>query len=228
MNIERYNRQIILPNIGTTGQQKLLSASALIVGVGGLGSIIALYLTAAGVGRIGLIDGDNVTLSNLQRQIIYQTTDIGQPKVVSAKKHLLQLNPEIKINSFNCFLDESNINEIASQYDFIIDGLDNIRSRYLIDSFCKKHQKPFVYGAVSDFVGQVGVFNFEGSRSYSDLFPDIETEPQSTGIFGVLPGIIGSLQANEVIKIITGSGVILNNKLLEYDIRTNEQRIFNY
>jgi len=226
MNTQRYNRQIILPEIGTTGQQKLLDASVLIAGVGGLGSIISLYLSAAGIGTIGLVDGDNVSITNLQRQILYNTTNIGKPKVKCAKEHLQKLNEEIQINTYDCYLDETNIVQIASKYDIIIDGLDNSTTRYLLDNISKKQNKPYIYGGIREYIGQVSVFNYHCGNSYADLFPQQIPDKKIYGLFGVLAGIIGTLEANEAIKIITNTGTILSNKLLEYNIRTNTQTIF--
>jgi len=226
-NLQRYNRQIILPEIGHEGQQKLQNASVLIVGVGGLGSISSLYLAGAGIGRIGIVDGDVVSLTNLHRQVIYTIQDLNKPKVLCAKERLLALNDEIQIDAYNCFLNSTNINEIARSYDIIIDGLDNFETRHLVDEYCNETQKPYIYGAIGDYFGYVGVRHYKGSQRLIDFHNNRNMERNTTGVFGVLPAIIGSLQANEVIKIITETGEVLSDKLLHYDIRTNEQIIFS-
>ena len=225
--MERYNRQIILSDVGISGQKKLLDAKVLIVGVGGLGSPISLYLTGAGIGTIGIIDNDKISLNNLHRQLLYSETEIGLPKVEQAKKRLNSINSDINIVAYNEYLTASNVKKIFADYDIIVDGLDNHQSRYLIDDECKKQKKPYVYGAVREYMGQVGVFNYKGGISYSDVFDDVKDDNNVYGLFGVLPGIIGMLEANEVIKIITGVGEILSGKLLQYDLKTNTQNIFD-
>ena len=225
--MERYNRQIILEQIGTTGQKKLLDAKVLIVGMGGLGSPISLYLTGAGVGTIGIIDCDKVSLNNLHRQILYNELEIGLPKTEQAKKRLNAINSDVNIIIYNEYLTIDNIEKIFADYDIIIDGVDNFRTRYLIDDECKKQNKPYVYGAIKEFVGQVSVFNYNGGVSYSKVFTNSKDEDKVYGLFGTIPGIIGVLEANEVIKIITGIGEVLSNKLLQYDLLTNKQEIFD-
>ena len=225
--MERYNRQIILDQIGTIGQKKLLDAKVLIVGMGGLGSPISLYLTGAGVGTIGIIDCDKVSLNNLHRQILYNELEIGLPKVEQAKKHLNSINNDVHIITYNEYLTSSNIEKIFADYDIIIDGVDNFKTRYLIDAECKKQGKPYIYGAIKEFIGQVGVFNYNGGLSYSDVFANSVDEDKVYGLFGIIAGIIGMLEANEAIKIITGIGEVLSNKLIQYDLLTNKQEIFN-
>jgi len=227
---ERYNRQIILDGIGIEGQNKIKNASVLIVGVGGLGSIVSLYLTAAGIGKIGLIDDDTVSISNLQRQILYKESDLNLPKVDCAKKRLNELNSEVSFVLYCEKLNSENVETIIPKYDIIVDGCDNFETRYLIDDVCVKYNKPYVFGAISEFSGQVSVFNYKGGATYQDLFP-IETVKrksgkQSSGVLGVLPGIIGSIEANEAIKIIAGIGDVLSNKLFSINLLTMESNIF--
>jgi len=227
---ERYNRQIILDGIGIEGQNKLKNSSVLVVGVGGLGSVISLYLTAAGIGKIGLIDDDNVSISNLQRQILYKESELNLQKVDCAQKRLSELNSEVSFDIYSEKLNSENADLIIPKYDIIVDGCDNFETRYLIDDFCVKHNKPYVFGAISEFSGQVSVFNYKGCATYRDLFPKETVEgkfaKQTNGVLGVLPGIIGSIQANEAIKIITGIGEILSNKLFFINILTMESDVF--
>lgn len=220
----RYLRQIMLPGIGEEGQVKLKNARVLIAGVGGLGSPVSLYLTAAGVGTIGLADNDTVALSNLQRQILYNTSIIDEPKTSHAKKLLEKLNPNVTIHLIEERISEQNARETIGQYDLVVDATDNFRSRYLISKFCRELDKPMVYGSIEEFLGQVAVFNYNGGPVYEDIFPEppantpLDGEPK--GVFGALPGVIGSLQSMEVLKIITGSGEPLSGKLLTYNALT--------
>lgn len=221
-NMDRYNRHHILKEIGIEGQESLKKSSVLIVGVGGLGSPIALYLVAAGVGRVGLIDDDNVSLSNLQRQVIYSESEVGQSKVECAKRRLNALNSETIIDTYNSRLSSDNADNIVCNYDIVIDGCDNYETRYLINDTCVKLGKPYIYGAIGEFSGQVSVFNYMGGKTYRDLYPDEEqlcSMPRATiGVIGSIPGLIGTIQATEAIKIITNCGVILSNKLYIIDM----------
>lgn len=230
--MERYNRHIILKEIGEKGQSKLQESSVLIIGAGGLGSPVSLYLTAAGVGRIGLIDADTVSESNLQRQILYSENEIGLPKVDCAEKRLHQLSSHTRIETYNTRFDSSNADELVLKYDIIIDGCDNYATRYLINDCCIRNNKPYVYGSIGEFHGQVAVFNYRGGFTYRDLYPDEETltgRPQTVaGVMGVVPGIIGTMQAAEAIKIITGCGKVLRNRLLTIDVLTMEITVFEY
>lgn len=221
---KRYDRHIRLAEIGIEGQKKLQSASVLIVGVGGLGSPIALYLAAAGVGRIGLIDADTVSMSNLQRQVLYSEEEIGMPKVVCAKNRLLKLNSNLIIETYPFRLDKNNADELIAKYDIVVDGCDNFTTRYLIDDVTSKSHKPYVYGSIGEFQGQVAVFNNPEGGSYRNLFPcqseSLNKEPTIAGVMGVVPGVIGTFQASEVIKLITGAGELLHNRLLTIDLLT--------
>ena len=229
--MERYNRHHILKEIGVNGQQKLLNSSVLIVGVGGLGSPIALYLVAAGVGTIGLIDNDVVSITNLQRQILYTENDIGQSKTECAKKRLQALNSNVKINIYNTRLDSGNAEKIIVNYDIVIDGCDNYETRYVIDDMCSKLCKPYIYGAIGEFTGQVAVFNYDGGKRYRDLYPDEKSlcsMPKKTiGVVGSVPGVIGTIQANEAIKVITNCDGILKNKLYIINLLTMDSQVIN-
>lgn len=228
---ERYQRQILLKEIGLGGQQKLASAKVLVVGAGGLGCPALLYLAGAGVGVLGIADDDTVQLSNLHRQLLYSTNDIGRNKAEAAAERLVQINPEIAIQVYNEMISVNNALEIFGAYDIIIDGTDNFASRYMINDACVLLGKPLVYGAVSKFEGQVSVFNYqvageEISANYRDLFaePPKKSEVKScdeAGVLGVLPGIIGTMQATETIKIIIGLGLPLANRLLNYNALSN-------
>ncbi|MFI3289058.1 MAG: HesA/MoeB/ThiF family protein [Rikenellaceae bacterium] len=227
--MERYSRHTMLSQIGVEGQQKLHAASVLLVGVGGLGSPIALYLTAAGVGCIGIIDGDVVSESNLQRQVLYRESEIGEAKVECAKRRLKGLNSEVKIDSYNMLFDRQCAKEIASKYDIIVDGCDNFETRYLIDEVCAELNIPYVYGSIGEFHGQVSLFNYQGGVRYIDLYPDrealIDLPKGVSGVMGVVPGVVGSIEAAEVIKVITGCGTPLRNRLFTIDLLTMESQI---
>ena len=221
---ERYNRQMLLPEIGKEGQDKLRHARVLIVGVGGLGSPIALYLAGAGIGTLGLIDDDNVSESNLQRQILYTEREVGKPKVICAKQRLNALNSEITIHAYNERFTPENAKQLVDLYDIIVDGCDNFGTRYLINDVCIELGKVYVYGAIREFDGQVSVFNHQGGRNYRDLFTDekemLALPSPSKGVLGIIPGIIGCMEANEIIKIICGYGEILSGKLWTIDLKT--------
>ena len=219
--IERYKRQIMLPGIGETGQAKLKQAKVLIAGLGGLGAPVALYLCAAGVGTIGLADNDRVDISNLQRQVLYRSSELGSLKTELACEKLQQLNPLVNICIHPERITANNAHELISRYDLVVDATDNFRSRYLLSRVCREIGKPMIHGSIEEFSGQLSVFNYQGGPTYEDLFPEppencpIDGEPK--GVFGALPGIIGSLQSMEVLKVITGAGVPLSGKLLTYN-----------
>ncbi len=223
---ERYARQIMLPNFGEKGQKSLSKASVLIVGIGGLGSSIALYLCCAGVGHIGLIDADTVSMSNLQRQILYNEEEIGLPKVECAYRTLQRHNSDCHIDCYPYFLTQENAESIISQYDIIVDGCDNYITRYIIDDCCARMNKPFVHGCITAYSGQVSVLNGGKGKRYNDLYSDrdhLETQPRiTTGVIGTTPAIIGSIEATEVIKLITGIGTPLYNKLFILDLLSME------
>lgn len=219
MDIERYNRHIILPEIGIEGQKKLNAAKVLVVGAGGLGTPVLIYLAAAGIGELGIVDDDVVSVSNLQRQILYKTTEVNQPKVEMAKAALQANNPALIVKTYKTRFTHENAMKLAADYDVIVDCTDNYASRYLIDETSKALEIPMVYGSISKFTGQASVFNYKGSKSYRDLFaeaPEVdESDPSRLGVLGVLPGIIGSIQANETIKIILEfDGGLINQLLL--------------
>ncbi len=224
MNMEeRYSRHLILPGLGKDAQEKLAKASVLLIGVGGLGSPISLYLTAAGVGQIGLVDDDRVSISNLQRQVLYKEKQVGMYKVLCAKQTLLELNSTVKINVYPVRLNKDNAVELIREYDVVVDGSDNFETRYLINDVCVGLDKPYVYGSIGDYYGQLSVFNYNGGATYRCLYPELESDISSpkkiSGVLGVLPGIIGSMEASEVIKLITGCGEILSNKLFYIDVQ---------
>lgn len=228
---QRYQRQIILEQFGTAAQDKLSLAKVLVIGAGGLGCPALQYLAAAGVGTIGIIDFDLIELTNLQRQTLYTVGDIGKPKAQTAVEKLQAFNPEIKLPFYNIKLTTKNALEIINHYDIVIDGTDNFATRYLVNDACVLLQKPLVYGAILRFQGQIGVFNLVDPKknhttNYRDLFPT-PPDPASVlscseaGVLGVLPGIIGTMQAAEAIKIITGIGEPLCNTILTYNVLNN-------
>ncbi|HEY9792945.1 MAG TPA: molybdopterin-synthase adenylyltransferase MoeB [Candidatus Obscuribacterales bacterium] len=218
----RYSRHLILPEVGAEGQLNLKRGRALVVGAGGLGAPVLLYLAAAGVGAIGLIDDDKVDLSNLQRQVLYGQGDVGKSKAETAKQRLQEINPLITITAYNYRFSAENALQLISQYDVIIDGTDNFSTRYLVNDACVLAGKPNVHGAIYRFEGQVGVFSYDGGPCYRCLFPDPpppDAVPNCAegGVLGVMAGTIGMLQATEAIKLLLGKGSSLAGKLLVYD-----------
>jgi len=220
--LSRYARHLSLPEIGKEGQIRLKSARILVVGAGGLGSPLALYLTAAGIGTLGLVDFDDVDETNLQRQILYGTKDVGRPKLDSARDRLADVNPNVTVVTYPVRLDSENAMEIIADYDVVVDGTDNFPTRYLVNDACVLSGKPNVYGSVYRWEGQVSVFGEPGGPCYRCLFrepppPGLVPNCAEAGVLGVLPGVIGSLQALEVIKIVLGTGKTLSGRLLIFD-----------
>jgi len=221
--VQRYSRHIILPNIGGAGQRKLLDASVLVIGAGGLGSPVAMYLAAAGIGKLGIVDFDRVDVTNLQRQILHTTADIGRSKIGSAVEHLRAINPTIDVVAHETLLFSDNVFDVMAPYDIVIDGTDNFPVRYLVNDATQFMGKPLVYGSIYQWEGQATVFlPGQGAPCYRCLFPSPPppgTVPSCAegGVFGVLPGVIGSIQATEAIKLITGEGESLVGRLLLYD-----------
>lgn len=218
----RYSRHIILPEVGLEGQKRLKAASVLCIGTGGLGSPLLLYLAAAGIGRIGIVDSDIVDSSNLQRQIIHGTSWVGKPKIESARSRILEINPHCQVDLYNTFITSENALEIMEPYDVIVDGTDNFPTRYLTNDACVLLGKPNVYGSIFRFEGQASVFNYQDGPNYRDLFPEppppgMVPSCAEGGVLGVLCGIIGSIQATEAIKIILGQGNTLSGRLLLYN-----------
>ncbi|MCS6787704.1 MAG: molybdopterin-synthase adenylyltransferase MoeB [Aigarchaeota archaeon] len=220
--IRRYGRHLIMPEVGMKGQRRLKAAKVLVVGAGGLGSPVALYLAAAGVGRIGIVDFDAVDETNLQRQVLFTTEDVGRPKVEAAKERLERLNPYVEVTTYNSTINSSNAIEVIRDYDVVIDATDNFPTRYLLNDACVLLGKPLVYGSIFRFDGQVSVFYAGKGPCYRCLYPEppppgLVPSCAEGGVLGVLPGIIGSLQANEAIKLILGVGRPLIGKLLLVD-----------
>ena len=219
--IERYSRHIILQDVGGAGQEKILNAKVLIVGTGGLGAPAALYLAAAGVGTLGLIDGDVVDLSNLQRQVIHFTPDVDKPKVQSAKEKIAQINPDVKVNAIQDLFRADNALDIIKDYDFIIDGTDNFPAKFLINDACVMAEKPFSHGGILRFDGQTMTY-VPGSASYRCVFkepppPNAVPTCSQAGVFGAIAGMLGTIQAAEALKFIIGKGDLLTNRLLIFD-----------
>lgn len=224
--MNRYNRQLILPEIGIEGQQKIMQTSVLVVGVGGLGNVVSSYLTAAGIGKLVMIDADTVSTNNLQRQILYRESQVGKSKALEAQKSLQELNSQVEIIAYNEYFNEENAKKLVEDVDIVVDATDNYKTRYLINDVCVRLNKPFIYGAIADFTGQVSVFNYKNGATYRCLYPDehemIASQKQTVGVLGILPGIIGCLQVNEVLKLICGYGNLLNDKLLQMDLQSNQ------
>jgi molybdopterin/thiamine biosynthesis adenylyltransferase/rhodanese-related sulfurtransferase len=224
---ERYSRHLLVPEVGSEGQQKLLDAKVLLIGAGGLGSPAALYLAAAGVGTLGLVDDDVVDLTNLQRQVIHNTERIGEPKVESARKTIEALNPDVEVIGHRTRLDRDNVIELIRDYDVIVDGADNFPTRYLLNDAAVRERKPVVHASILGFDGQLTVFVPYEGPCYRCLYPqpppaDLAPSCGANGVLGVLPGIMGLLQANEVIKLIIGAGEPLVGRLLLFEALTTQ------
>ena len=225
--LERYSRPIILKEVGATGQKKLLNAKVLIIGAGGLGAPAAMYLAAAGVGHIGIVDADAVDLSNLQRQIIHQTADVGKAKVQSAKETMNAMNPDVEVTTYREFVYSDNIQQLIRDYDFIIDGTDNFPAKFLINDACVLEKKPFSHAGIIRFKGQLMTYVPGQGPCYRCVFknpPPKDAVPtcKQAGVIGAMGGVIGSLQAMEAIKYIVGVGDLLTGYLLTYDALTME------
>ncbi len=219
---ERYSRHIILPEVGLEGQKRLKAASVLCIGTGGLGAPLLLYLAAAGVGRIGIVDFDVVDNSNLHRQVIHSTSWVGKPKIESAKNRVLEINPNCQVDLYETRISAENALELVEPYDIIVDGTDNFPTRYLVNDACVLLNKPNVYGSIFRFEGQATVFNYQGGPNYRDLYPEppppgMVPSCAEGGVLGVLCGIIGTIQATETVKIILGQGNTLSGRLLLYN-----------
>ena len=225
--IERYSRHIILKEIGVKGQKKLLDAKVLIIGAGGLGAPAAMYLAAAGVGTIGIVDADDVDLSNLQRQIIHATADVGKAKVKSAEETMNAMNPDVTVKPYRMFVDSTNIRELIREYDFIIDGTDNFPAKFLINDACVMEKKPFSHAGIIRFKGQLMTYIPGRGPCYRCVFkapPPKDAVPtcKQAGVIGAMGGVIGSLQAMEAVKYIVGVGENLVGRLLTYDALKND------
>ena len=219
---ERYSRHLILPEVGLEGQKRLKAASVLCIGTGGLGSPLLLYLAAAGIGRIGIVDFDVVDTSNLQRQVIHGTSWVGKPKIESAKNRIHEINPHCQVDLYETRLSSENALDIIRPYDIVVDGTDNFPTRYLVNDACVLLDKPNVYGSIFRFEGQATVFNYEGGPNYRDLYPEppppgMVPSCAEGGVLGILPGMIGIIQATETVKIILGNGTTLSGRLVLYN-----------
>ena len=219
MEENRYERHYLLEGFGRDGQKKLADAKVLIVGVGGLGSPVAMYLASAGIGKLGLIDADVVDVTNLQRQIIHLESSVGVDKVESAKQRISALNSETEVVTYNFFFDKDNADSIAKDYDFIVDCADNNRTKFLINDVCVKLRKPFCHGSITEYSGRVFT-HLPSTACYRCLFDEEDEHPVKRGVLGASVGIIGSIQATEVIKYFTGIGELLTDSLLTLDVRT--------
>ncbi|CAD0005520.1 HesA/MoeB/ThiF family protein [Flavobacterium salmonis] len=227
----RYNRQMILPEIGEEGQQKLSGSKVLVIGAGGLGAAILPYLAAAGVGEIGIVDDDVIEISNLHRQVIYKSSAVGKSKAKEAREMLLELNPQLKVNAFSLKLSGENVLTLFENYTIVVDATDSISIKYLINDACLITNKPMVYGSIFRFQGQVSVFNYQNGPTYRCLYPDENSSSVNctdAGVIGISVGIIGMLQANEVIKMILETGEVLSGKILVYNVLNNEQQKYDF
>lgn len=231
MNNERYSRQTMLPEIGTEGQRHLAAARVAVIGLGGLGSAVLPYLAGAGVGSLVLVDPDTVSLSNLQRQVLYSQDEIGQPKALCAARRITALNGDVSVTAVPEALDEDNGRDIIAGCDLVIDCTDNFATRYLIDDICAGVGLPWVYGSIGEFAGQVAILNHRSGVRYRDIYPDREALcalPRVTrGVLGAVPGVIGTIQASEALKLIIGCGDNLDGRLLVMNLLTMESDIID-
>ncbi len=228
--LERYSRHLNLEEFSPESQLKLLKSKVLVIGSGALGSTAIMYLAAAGIGTLGIVDGDTVDLSNLQRQIIHHTNDIGKLKTASAAEKIKSINPEVNIEIYNSFVNESNLDEMVDGYDFVIDCTDNFEAKFLINDVCVKHQKPFCHGAVIRFTGQIMTYVPGQGPCYRCVFSEVPPkgalpDNRALGVLGPVPGIIGSMQALECIKYLTNIGDILVGRLLTLDTLTMKTKV---
>ena len=228
---QRYRRHILLDEIGIEGQERIAASNVLIVGAGGLGSPVITYLAAAGVGHIGIVDGDIVELSNLQRQVVFSTFDLGRKKAVAAGERIKEINPDVRVEGYDEFLSLENAGDLIGQYDFVCEGSDNYATKLLVNDTCVKKGKPFTIGSLSRFEGQV-MTHTDGSACWRCLYgaapEQSEKEPVELGVLGSVPGIIGAIEATEAIKFIVGSGKLLTNRLLSFNALTMETNVFEF
>lgn len=228
---QRYRRHILLDEIGIEGQERIAASNVLIVGAGGLGSPVITYLAAAGVGHIGVVDGDIVELSNLQRQVVFSTSDLGRKKAVAAGERIKEINPDVRVEVYDEFLSLENAGDLIGQYDFVCEGSDNYATKLLVNDTCVKKGKPFTIGSLSRFEGQV-MTHTDGSACWRCLYgaapEQSEKEPVELGVLGSVPGIIGAVEATEAIKFIVGSGKLLTNHLLSFNALTMETNVFEF
>ena len=231
-DLSRFTRHFSLAEIGHKGQEKLKNSRVLVIGAGGLGSPLLIYLASAGIGTIGIVDDDIVSLSNLQRQVLYTSAEVNSKKVKIASQKLKALYPEIEIQTFDLKLNDKNAERLFQEYDVVADCTDNYKTRALIGEVSAKLKRPLAFASVLNYEGQVTVFNYQEGPSYSDLFPNIPRDgiynESEIGLIGVLPGIAGTLQANEIIKIITGYGEVITGKLLVFNIQENRFNLFRF
>ncbi|MCB9262245.1 MAG: ThiF family adenylyltransferase [Flavobacteriales bacterium] len=229
----RYSRQTVLKNVGQGGQIAIKESSVLVVGCGGLGSVVAMYLCRAGIGTLGLVDHDRVQLSNLHRQVLFNENDVGEWKVDATKRALVAANSDVKVQTFNMKLTDENTEAVFSEFDFIVDGTDNFETKYLVNDACVLFNKTLIYGSVNQFDGQVALFNHNGSGNLRDLFPQMPNSNlfqncEEAGVLGPMVGIVGSIMAMEVLKVIAQTGETLANKLLLLDGLSYQNRKMNY
>ena len=231
-DLSRFTRHFSLPEIGIEGQEKLKNARVLVIGAGGLGSPLLIYLASAGIGTIGIVDDDVVSLSNLQRQVLYTTAEVGLKKVKIASLKLKALYPEIEVQTFDLRLDHENAESLLQDFDIVADCTDNYKTRTLIGQVSAKLNKPLAFASVLNYEGQISVFNYKGGPAFNDLYPNMPQDgiykENEIGLLGVLPGIAGTLQANEIIKIISGSGEVISGKLLIFNIQENRFNLFRF
>lgn len=227
IDFARYERQLLLDEIGKEGQDKLLASKVLVVGAGGLGSAILLYLAAAGIGKIGVVDGDNVDITNLQRQVIHKNKAIGVNKAVSAQETITALNPDVDVEIFTEFATAANIDSLVENYDFVVDATDNFESKFLLNKACVRNNKPFSHAGILELEGQVMTVIPRQTACYNCVFTKLPKNPQSKAVLGVLPAFAGSMQASETIKYLAGFGKLLTDAIFTFNLKENTFRTIN-
>ena len=228
--LKRYEKHLTLPEIGKEGQEKLKNSKVLVLGAGSLGTPVLLYLTASGIGKIGIVDYDKIEEKNLQCQLLYGNKDVGKHKVIIARQRLTEMNPDVNFEILNLEIKKDNVQQIISKYDLVIDTSNRFSSHYIIDDACKKEGKVWIYSSIKGFHGELTVFNHHGGPAFRDIYPDEEvkkerSKPYKSGIIAVLPGLLGSIQVTECIKILLNFGEILSGKLLNIDLKKNQYSV---
>jgi adenylyltransferase/sulfurtransferase len=230
VELRRYEKHLTLPEIGEEGQSKLKSASVLVVGAGSLGTPVLLYLTASGLGKIGIVDFDKIEEKNLQCQLLYGNKDVGKHKVIIARQRLSEMNPNVNFEILNLEIKNDNIQQIINKYDLVIDTANRFSAHYIIDDACKKEGKAWIYSSIKGYRGELTIFNYKGGPSFRDIYPDEDVKkerarPYKEGVIAVLPGLMGSIQVTECIKILLNFGEVLSGKLLNIDLKRNQYSV---
>ncbi len=228
--LKRYEKHLTLPEIGQEGQEKLKSSRVLVIGAGSIGSPVLLYLVASGIGKIGIVDYDKIEAKNLQCQLLYGNKDVGKHKVIIARQRLAEMNPNVDFEILNLEIKENNVQPLTSKYDLVLDTTNRFSFHYILDDACRQGGKTWIYSSMNGYHGEITVFNCQGGPSFRDIYPDEDvkkerTSPYKSGVIAVLPGLMGSIQVAECLKILLGFGEILSGKLLTIDLKKNQYSV---